>query len=178
MLIVVSNLLLSQLGANLPFVFLDDPPFVDLIEKMVKHDAGERPTMAECASHPFFWDAKTALERCRQARGKVDQRVEALDREWIGKWMSLLPAGVVGPMSQKAAYKNSLSDLLRFVDNLSKHLHECEPKLVRTVMGTEEKLGVKEFLERNGLHSDGVAEASTTLPEQIEARSTAMSRAL
>ena len=28
------------------------------------------------------------------------------------------------------------------------------------------------------LSSDGVAEASTTLPEQIEARSTAMSRAL
>ena len=86
--------------------------------------------------------------------------------EWIGKWKSLLPAEVVGPMSQKAVYKNSLPDLLRFVDNLSKHLHECEPKLVRTVLGAEEDVvEVGEVVGRvakehlaNGAGDDGARE--------------------
>ena len=62
---------------------------------MVKCDADQRPTMAEAASHPFFWDARSSLEKCRLARGKVDQRVEALHVEWIGKWKSLLPAEAI-----------------------------------------------------------------------------------
>ena len=136
------------------------PLLNDLISAMICHDPNKRPTMDECGSHPFFWGSRESLEKCRLARGRVDLvRPTALHEKWHTEWMRLLPAEVVEPLSKQATYKNNLRDLLRFVDNLSKHLHECEPKLVRVVMGADEKSSVQAFLENNRVHSDGAIEA-------------------
>ncbi|KAF3698018.1 Serine/threonine-protein kinase/endoribonuclease IRE1 [Channa argus] len=106
----------------------------DLIEWMINEEPTMRPSVKQCLSHPFFWDAERRLEYLRKiANRKEVAKYKEANPELISsmenyakdgsfkEWKKKLPQELVKDMDSKKHYSENTFGLLRFLRNAWEH---------------------------------------------------------
>lgn len=113
----------------------------DLIELMINKNPGDRPTVEECLSHPFFWSPKKRIRYLKEignlspveSYNKAENAEKSWRKElksWVDEctqdgsftdWKSQFPSELVQKMEKKRHYDDHIVDLLRFIRNAIEH---------------------------------------------------------
>lgn len=130
----------------------------DLVLASIRHDASHRPTAAELADHPFFFDTDARIAEINKASRKLKEEASAHGGDALEAWAKRenwrarfrdVWEGEEGKAGG-SSYRKTGAELVRFVRNV------CEHALERKSEGTKLRRSIERLSQGTAMGEEAV----------------------